>query len=195
MVLSSQPQAQAVQADTESVFSRLGPQLQHHGSLPPTLSQVQDQPSHGQVIPLASRVDTVPIADNVVLEVWVSVESRHKANKQSYCNLKGNEVIITEPVSAVNTYEMPSPPLCTGEVRNTSPFRTKVLVANPCAREVQRTDLLVAHTGDNVLAGNSKSVPLLGVPTKSGRLTHVHFSPLGAFIDHSHAEVRLDPYV
>jgi hypothetical protein len=27
------------------------------------------------------------------------------------------------------------------------------------------------------------------------RLTHVHFGPSGAFTDHSHAEVRLDPYV
>jgi hypothetical protein len=60
------------------------------------------------------------------------------------------------------------PPICAGEVRHTSPSRTELLVANPCAGEVQRTDLLVAHTGDSVPAGNSESVPLLGVSTKSG---------------------------
>jgi hypothetical protein len=129
---------------------------------------VQGQPSHDQVIPLASRVDIVPIADNVVLEVWVSVESRCKAGKQSCCNPKGKEVIIAEPVFVVNTCETPSPPICAGEVRNTSPSRTELLMANPCAGEVQRTDLLVPHIRDSVPAGNSESVPLLGVPTKSG---------------------------
>ena len=71
---------------------------------------MQGQPSRDQVIPLASRVDIVPIADNVVLEVWVSVESRRKAGKQSCCNPKGKEVIIVEPMSVVNTCETPSPP-------------------------------------------------------------------------------------
>jgi hypothetical protein len=96
----------------------------------------------------------VPVANNVVLEVWVYVESRRKASKQSCCNPKGKEVIIAELVSAFNTYETPSPLVYAREVRSSSPLRTELLVANPCAREVQstspfRTDLLVAHTGCN----------------------------------------------
>ena len=115
---------------------------------------MQGQPSHDQVILVASGVDTVPVANNVVLKVWVYVESRRKASKQSCCNPKGKEVIIAELVSAFNTYETPSPLVYAREVRSSSPPRTELLVANPCVREVQstsplRTDLLVAHTGCN----------------------------------------------
>ncbi|KAL9400788.1 hypothetical protein Peur_004637 [Populus x canadensis] len=163
---------QKVVYETLSKFCNLCHVLGHSRLLCPkaatNTNKVQGQPSHDQLIPLASRVDTVPIADNVVLEVWVSVESRRKASKQSCCNPKGKEVIIAEPVSTVNTCETPSCPICAREVRNTSPSRIELLVANPYAGEVQRTDLLVAHTGDSVPARDFKSLPLLGMPTKSG---------------------------
>jgi hypothetical protein len=105
-VSSSHPQAQTVQAEKGRVFSRLGPQLPHQGTPPP--SQVQGL-SCDHVIPVASGVATVSTTNNVVLDGWVTVKSRRKASKQSCCNSKGKEVVVVELVFDVNTCVTHSP--------------------------------------------------------------------------------------
>ena len=109
-VSPSQPQAQAAQATKGSVLSRLGPQLSHQGTPPP--SQVQGQ-SQDQDILVASGVATISEADHATTEGWVTVKSRRKSSKQSGYSLKGKEVVVSKPGLDVNTPVTHSSPICT----------------------------------------------------------------------------------